>query len=177
MKKYILWLASLAIITLIFGTIYGVVQQSLRQSANDPQVQIAQDTAAQLNAGSMPEQFNNGRVDMRQSLAPFVIIYDKQGEPVGGSGFLDNKNPTIPLGVMQNSSANKYNAITWQPDNDVRVATVTVAANNYYVTSGRSLKEVEKRENKTMLITSVGWLASITTLAAAFWFKQSKITK
>ena len=44
MKEHLPWFASLAILVVVFGTIYGAVQQSQRSDANSPQIQIAEDT-------------------------------------------------------------------------------------------------------------------------------------
>jgi hypothetical protein len=63
--------------TFIAGTGYLISQQVLRMSANDPQIQLAEDAAGRLAAGEnaarvVPERL----VDMANSLAPFVIVYD-----------------------------------------------------------------------------------------------------
>src|SRR5207249_4377544 len=72
-----------AIITLIFGVIYAETRQSLRQSANDPQIQMAEDAAVQLSADINPnEVLPQGRVDLSTSLSPFIIVYDEAGQPV-----------------------------------------------------------------------------------------------
>jgi hypothetical protein len=49
------WLPLAAVTTLLCGLVYLAVQQSLRQGANDPQIQMAEDAAAALVAGSTPE--------------------------------------------------------------------------------------------------------------------------
>jgi hypothetical protein len=40
--------------TLCCGLVYALVQQDLRQSANDPQIQMAQDAARALDSGARP---------------------------------------------------------------------------------------------------------------------------
>ncbi|HSX53044.1 MAG TPA: hypothetical protein VLF90_01595 [Patescibacteria group bacterium] len=177
MKKFIPWFAAYLIITIIFGTIYTSVQQSLRLSANDPQIQLAEDTAAQLNVGTAPTQLVTSRVDMAASLAPFVIIYDKAGRVVTGSGMLDGKVPTISYGVLQHATSEHNNSVTWQPRSDVRIATVVAAANQYYVASGRNLREVEKRENIIVQLNGIGWFLSIGVLVALYMYKSKTASK
>src|SRR5665811_516764 len=64
------WLPLAVAITLLSGLIYGAVQQVLRQDANDPQIQMAQDTAAALTAGAAPESLASATpVDIALSLA------------------------------------------------------------------------------------------------------------
>lgn len=159
---YLPWLAAAAILVVIFGALYGVVQQAERTGANFPQIQLSEDIAADLNAGAQPTSFTAGRTDVAASLAPFVIIYDRSGRVVSGSGYLDGQIPVAPLGMLENARGQDYHAITWQPANDVRIASVTVAANKYYVLSGRNLREVEKEESWTL------WRA--LAAGAAAWF-------
>jgi hypothetical protein len=52
------------VVIVVFGIIYFTQQQSLRIGANDPQIQIAEDSAAALDADSVPESFMNGKVDI-----------------------------------------------------------------------------------------------------------------
>src|SRR5437016_3126765 len=89
--------ASIAV-TGLCGLVYVEAQQMYRQSANDPQVQLAEDIAI----GAMPVP--GGRIDMGTSLAPFVIVYDTSGEPIGGNGYLGLIQPKLPDGVLQNAS-------------------------------------------------------------------------
>ncbi len=152
----------------MFSTIYAAVQQSQRSDANFPQIQLAQDTAASLNQGDAPLVLVHGTVDASKSLAPFTIIYDKTGKVVLGSGYLDGKVPQAPLGVLTASNGKDYHAVSWQPRSDVRIATVTVAAKDYYVLSGRSLKEVEKNEAHTTQIVLLGCLVALALLSLIF---------
>ena len=168
MKKSIPWLAVTIVLVIIFGTIYAAVQQSQRSAANFPQIEIAEDTATQLNNGQIPSELTKvPAVDMAHSLAPFVIIYDKQGRVVSGTGFVNNHVPTAPIGVLSAANSKTYNAVTWQPTSDTRIASVTVAASNYYVLSGRSLKEVERNEDKTFRLSLLGGIVSIAVVGLA----------
>ena len=169
MKKAIFALVPLAILAVIFGTIYVVVQQAQRSGANYPQIQIAEDTAAALDQGNEPYGvITSGKVDLSKSLAPFTIIYDKTGHVVAGSGFLNNKIPSIPVGVLTAAKNQQYNAVTWQPQKDVRIASVAVSAKDYYVVSGRSLYEVEKQESLTLRLAALGLLVSLVVLGVGY---------
>ena len=168
MSKSLAWLAAAIITTTVFGTIYVTVQQSLRQNANDPQIQISQDIASQLNNGAIPNTTLGGKVDLSKSLSPATIIYDKTGNIVAGSGFIKGAVPAIPKGLLKASDKQNYHSVTWQPTGDIRLASVTVAADNYYVTSVRSLDEVEAREDTTLKLVAGGWLISMLTLLIAY---------
>jgi hypothetical protein len=164
MKYRLSLFCTAAIISIIFGTIYVVVQQSQRRDANYPQIQMSEDTATLLNSGLAPSALTPGSVDIRNSLKPFTVIYDKSGKPVAGNGYLDNKLPAIPIGVLTASNNKDYSYVSWQPDTNVRVASVTVASNKYYVVSGRSLREIEKNEDATFQLTFVGWALALIVL-------------
>lgn len=174
MKKNSKWFAAAAILVIIFGFIYLSVQQAQRSATNSPQIQMAEDAATALNGGADPGSLTQGRVEMSRSLAPFTIIYSKDGRVVSSSGYLNNKVPAAPLGALKASENKDYSFVSWQPQGDVRIAAVTTTANNYYVLSGRNLKEVERNENATFLFSAVGFILSIAVLAAAYYYSGSK---
>jgi hypothetical protein len=166
MKKTLIAFAPLAVlITLLSGLILITVQQNYRMSANDPQVQYAQDVAKSFTnekdaANFVPQE----KTDLSNSLATFGIVYSKDGALLASSAVLDNQTPAIPKGVLDKAKKGTY-AFTWQPKNGVRAAAVVTKGDAGYVLIGRSLKEVEKREMNLYLIVLAGWLA---TLAATF---------
>ncbi|HUD11366.1 MAG TPA: hypothetical protein VMS08_03070 [Candidatus Saccharimonadia bacterium] len=165
MKKLIPWAGASLILVIIFGTMYGIVQQSQRRAANDPQIQLAQDAATALNRGASPRQVVNGHVNMQESLAPFVIVYNKSGQVVVGSGYLGGTIPKVPYGVLTAANNKPYWFVTWQPQTNVRIAAVSVTASNYYVLSGRSLTVVEVNEQHTLRIALLGAVAAMVVLA------------
>ncbi len=169
MKKILSWLIALAVLWTGFLTIYAAVQQAQRNDANSPQIQMAEDTAALLKARVPDSVLPGQKVDMATSLAPFTIIYDKKGNVVVGSGYLNGKIPKAPIGILQASSGPEYNAVTWEPADNVRIAAVTTSANDYYVLSGRNLEEVEKNENKTLEIVLFGGLFATLLVGAAYF--------
>lgn len=153
---------------LVFATIFVVSHQIQRTEANSPQIQLAQDTADDLSSGQAPDTIIEDHVNMARSLAPFVIIYDSNGRVVAGSGTLNGQIPSIPIGVLKNSDGKDYNAVTWEPQNGVRIASVTVKSGGYYITSGRSLKEVEKNIQQSLILTIIGLVGALLVLAVGY---------
>lgn len=168
MRRNILFATGLALLFITFATIFGVTQQVLRSGANDPQIQMAESVSASLEMGVPTYQLVPGVVHIEHNLSPFVLIYDRTGKLLSGDGLLGNALAKIPPGVLTAADGQEYNAVTWQPQSAVRVATVTVASKHYYVVSGRSLKEVEKREQQTLTIALVGGIVAATALLAGF---------
>jgi hypothetical protein len=170
------WLPLAITITCLSGLIYLSVQQNLRMSANDPQIQIAQDIANQLVKGQDPRAFvPSTTTELSKSLATYIILFDKDGKLVGSSVTLDGKTPVVPQGVFAQTqkSSNGETRFTWQPQVGVRSAVVV----DYYkgpvpgfVLIGRSIKEVEIRETQQEYIVFLGWattmLVSLLTVFA-----------
>jgi hypothetical protein len=168
MKRYIPFALVVVLLTIIFGTAYGIGQQILRLSANDPQIQLAHEVATQLDQGVPAENVTGAyKVNIEQSLASFVVVYDKNGNPIAGSGYLDGARPKVPLGVLKASEKQSDNRVTWQPKNNVRIASVSVSSKNNYVLAGRSLQETEAREQKLFQIAFGGWAASLLLVILA----------
>ena len=146
----IYWLPLAAAITLLSGVIYGTVQQSYRTGADDPQIQMAEDTATKLEGGAaLEEVIPQESVDIAVSLAPYLIIFDANKQPTAGNAVLHGELPTVPPGVLDVAKEKGQNRVTWQPEPGVRSATVVMPVDGGqkgYVLAGRSLREVEKRE-------------------------------
>ena len=153
------WLPLAALAVALCGLIYLIGQQILRQSANDPQIQMAEDAAAALSNGADAQALlPSGNVDMAHSLAPFLIIFDDSGKVVASNALLDGSTPQLPNGVLDNVRKNGEDRITWQPESGVRIAAVIVPASGTsagFVLAGRSLREVELREDNIEKLTFV----------------------
>lgn len=167
------WLLLALTVTLTAGTMYGAIQHQIRTAANDPQIQIAQDTASALTTSSDATTLVSAqKVDMAKSLAPFTIVYDDQGKVVTSSAMLNGQTPIIPSGVLDYTRTHGEDRLTWQPQAGVRDAIVVVhysGANSGFVLTGRSLSEVEVRVVDLTVGLLVGWLVTlIFTLAAAY---------
>lgn len=156
--------------------IYLNLQQNLRISGNDPQIQMAQDSAARLSEGGGPSKIVPVEtVEISKSLAPFIAVFDDSGKIIKSNAKLDGKDISIPLGVFEYTKKNTEDRITWQPRVGVRSAIVVTrfqtAKNSGFVVSGRSLKEIEVRENDLLTRILLGWLVTLfATFSASFIF-------
>jgi hypothetical protein len=151
----------LTLTTFIAGTGYFISQQVLRMSANDPQLQLAEDAAQRLNAGEdVARILPDHKVDMAASLAPFVIVYDNAGRPVASSASLDGATPTPPRGVFEFVRSNREESVTWQPRPDVRIASVVTRTADGFVVAGRNMREVSIREDRVFKLAAMGWVAA-----------------
>ena len=162
--KYRYYVLSVLILTSIFSTMYALVQQQGRMQANDTPTLLATQVAKQLDAGLGLSSVNMGATDLANKPVPFVIVYDKQGKAVGGSGYLDKKLAVAPKSMLQHAKINRNNVVTWQPKAGVRIASVTVAAKDYYVLGGQSLKSTEDHATQLLKLTILGYGISLVLL-------------
>jgi hypothetical protein len=150
------WIPLAFVVTVLCGFTYAGIQQVYRNSADDPQIQMAEDAAAAIGAGATPASAaGTGAVDADTSLAPFVIVYSAARRPVAGTGRLGGVLPTPPPGVFDAATAMGRDRFTWQPPSGVRIATVVipVEGGRGWVLAGRSLREAERR------VDQLGWMA------------------
>lgn len=163
------WIPFAVVITAFCGLIYLAVQQDIRHSANDPQIQMAEDAAVSLSSGEALKDISSNKVAIARSLAPFMIVYDASGNPLTSSGMLNGQTPELPKGVFDYVRERGEDRVTWQPSTTVRIAAVIVSYQTNkttgFVLVGRSLREVEERED--LLLLQVGG-AFIVTLVASF---------
>lgn len=146
--------------------IYASVQQSYRQDANDPQIELANDTADALADGQSIDSSVPGiTVSVAKSLAPFMIVYDANGNEVASSVTLDGQTPQLPRGVLASAKEMGENRVTWQPEEGVRIAAVIVPYEDGFVLAGRNMREIEEREAQLTMFAGVAW---ILTMIATF---------
>jgi hypothetical protein len=157
-------LVAMVVLTLSYGVVYFVNQQWLRQSANDPQIQLAEDYSSQLASGSALNIFYDLKlIEISQSLLPYVLVYDESGKLQFSSARLNGSIPVVPAGVLQYAKTHQVDKVTWQPKVGVRQAIVVKyyqGREKGYVVAGRSLTEVELREDTLTKQMFIAWIIS-----------------
>lgn len=160
------FLALAAAATFAAALVYVAVQGDLRSGANDPQLQLAEDAAAALDAGAAPASLvGPAKVDLATSLASFMVVFDASGAVLASNGVLDGHDPVPPPGLLEEARLHPPDTVTWQPRAGVRIAQVSVPWRGGVVLAGRSLREVERREDQLLLVVAVMWLAGLVGLA------------
>jgi hypothetical protein len=152
----------------VVGFVYVALQQSYRQGANDPQIQIASDTAMALSSGSQAQGLlgnTSSAIDPSVSLAPFTIIVDETNAVVATNMKIGDSTPLPPKGVLNAASVSHQNRITWQPQPGTRIALIVQGYKHNdrsgYVLVGRSLSEIKARDS------SLFWLSATTAVVVA----------
>lgn len=176
----LLWLSFAVALTVLCGLVYAAVQQDMRQGANDPQIQMAEDAALALAEGAIPSSVvpASTPIDIATSLAPYTIIFDDTGKPIASSARLNGAIPSPPAGVFSYTKEFGEDRLTWQPEKFVRQAIVVIrydGAQSGFVLSGRSLREVEIREAKLELQVGAAWVFGLfITLVTTLIFTYRK---
>lgn len=165
-QPFVCWVYGALIISASFALVGVVAQQSYRQSANDPQVQIANDaTIALQSSAAILDLIPKQRVQIDLSLKDFLVIYDTEGNPIAGNGYIGEKLLVVPKGVFEAAKALGENRVTLEPRPGIRIAAVAVPfvgrEANGYALSGRNLSEVEVREANLFSLVLYAWLAAL----------------
>jgi hypothetical protein len=181
-------LAGISTVLALF--LYAIPQQVLRLGANDPQIAMAGDAAARLETGQTPSEAvpAGSAVDMVRSLSPFVIAYDDAGSPIASQAQLNGQTPVPPRGVFDYVRTHGEERISWQPlhtgGQRVRIAAVVQRVGGVrpgFVLAGRSLREVESREEQVLRMAQVAWVAMLALIligTAVFgWYTRPRVAQ
>ena len=145
----------------------------LRQSMNDVPVQVAEDAVSQLQSGILPADVAKTTVDVRNTIDQFVIVYDKSGKVIAGSGHLNGQIPTPPHGVFDNVGFWRYGH-SWQPDQDVRIDAAIIPysyqGTEGYVLGGQNMRVMEMHIEHIGALVFGAWILLLiaTFIAAGF---------
>lgn len=169
-----IFLAFAAIVTVLCGTMYFSIQHVYRSNADDPQVEAASEITQFINQGAPLEAIvdDTRNTDMENSLSTFVMIFDSEKQLVGASASLNGETPTPPIELFEQAKqrGGEYR-ITWEPKENVRIASVIKVAENDagYVLVGRNLKEVEARFAKVTNVIGIGWIGLLLLSGILTW--------
>ena len=183
--------------TVILIVAYAAVQQDLRQSANDPQIELAEDAAAILSEGYPIDSLIGSvpKTDMSKSLSPFVMLIDASGNLIESSGMNGTSTPSAPpVGIFDHVRAYGEDRVTWQTASGLRFAAVVTewqvparppaqllsgapslppaSSTVGFVVAARPLREVEIREDKVGKIMLSGWVLMVAGVTGAIWLEH-----
>src|SRR5689334_15240948 len=114
-RTFFTWIPLAIVTTIMSGLVYATVQQSLRQGANDPQIQMADDVRYYLAGGTDPGKLlQSNKVDLAVNSSPFIMIFDDSGKNIAAQAQLDGKTPEVPKGVFDYARKNGDEKFTWQ---------------------------------------------------------------
>ncbi len=157
-----IWLAIVGTATLIIGAAYTMVQQSTRLSANDAPIAKAQQVKAELASGAAPtDVVPSLKVNLQNDINVFVIVTDKNQNVLASSALLNGKTPLPPAGIFGYAKIHGSDTLTWQPSDNVRIASHTKTYNDGFIITGQSLDPAEERINRYGLIALAAWLTVI----------------
>lgn len=159
------WLPVAAAASVLAFTVYAAVQQAQRSDANDPQLQIAHDAVSALEGGAAPaEVASRPVVDVTTSESPWVVVYGADGSILASSGTFDGHAPEVPDDVLADARHDEL-VFSWEPQPDLRFATVATPYDDGVVVAARSMAEVERRESRTLAIVAGGWALALAAAA------------
>ena len=171
------WLPFAVTISAFCLLVYAAVQQAYRQSADDPQIQMANDAVQALANGQNAEALiPSSKVLVADSLAPFLIIYDGSGNEIASAVTLEGATPQLPNGVLDSTRQLGENRISWQPRDGVRIATVIVSYKDGFVLAGRNMREIEQREAQVSTFAGLTWILAMLGTLVVIMFGEFFLT-
>lgn len=163
-------IAAAIVATGIILLVYAAVQQQYRTAANDPQIQTARDASTKLKERGVAQGIVPGdTVDVEQSLATFTQVYGADNSLLASNGYIGANAPKIPAGALERARQEGEYTVTWQPTATARIASAIVytgGRQGHYILAGRSLQEIEKRENALVKMVFMCWLACMCVICA-----------
>jgi hypothetical protein len=154
------WIVGAIVLTVSLSAVYFTAQQLDRRGADEqPQRLASQLASVDLGAEAATE-----RVDLGSSDAIFYIVYDQDGEPLRGTGYLDGELARVPSGVIAAAATDGTNSVTWEPRDGLRFATVEVLAGSQVILAGQSLEPSETRTHDIALVLLAAWVLGLAVL-------------
>jgi hypothetical protein len=169
-----IWLPIAVATTVLSLVLFAAVQQNYRQSQSDPQIQMAEDGALALASGGVPAGIvpRGLKVDVAQSLSPWIAVYDSAGVPLESTGVSNNAPPKLPIGLLEIAKdPDQNNRVTWESSTEARQALVIVYVpkTDQYVVAGRNMREAEARIWQMQTLVLLGWLFALAATLVASW--------
>ena len=180
-KVILAWLPIAVTVAGCCVLIYFAVQQNYRNSANNPQIQMAEDAVDELSLSVPPGEIvgHTELFDAGKSLRPFLAIYDKEGKLLATSAYVGGAPPAPPQGVFDYAKQHGENHITWEPKSHTRIALVimpaTTLAGGGFAVAGRNMREMEREETQLNEGMSMGFiLILLATLGLTILREKTK---
>lgn len=164
MQRISSWVAAAVIVTIVFGTVYLTLQQIGRRAVNDAPAAALAAQIQQLDS----DPATGPRLELTKDSGTFLIVYGDDNKPVFTTVTLHGEVPDLPAGVLDTARTAGTDAVTWQPEPDLRMAVVARHAARRVVVAGQSLTPFENSDRWTQLILATGWLISMMVLGAAY---------
>ena len=160
MNKLLFFVVPVFTISVICLLSYTVGQQVNRLNANLVPYQLANEAKIKLDAGiGVTALFDAQKTDFVKSMLPFTTIYDRNKQPVASTTLKDGVIPQIQTGVLDQAKQKGVNKVSWQPQNGLRFATVSIPYDNGYVVSGQSLTEYENIVDNLGKMVLLAWVS------------------
>jgi hypothetical protein len=161
------WLIGCALFTVSCITAYGLARQGVRGAANYPQIDMAEEAAAQLADGvpvSPILDTSKGIADIAKTSLPFMAIYSEDKVSVGYTGSFNGEAPLPPSGVFEYALKHDQNVVTWQPEKNTRIALVVrhiKGKDSGYLLVGKSLRAAESQIASLTVLALIGWFVGM----------------
>lgn len=170
--QFRIWLAVIGAATIVLAAAYAMVQQSTRLAANDMPATTAELIKRDLESGANPaEVVPPVKTKLGSDSSVFAVITDESQHVVASSAELSGQTPLPPKNVFEQVKKEGSDTFTWQPNSNIRMATVVVPYNSDqqkgFVITGQSLEPVEERVKTYTVLALAAWVAMVAWASLA----------
>lgn len=180
-KVFLMWIPFVLILSFFSFVVYIVVGQSVRSAANDTQAEVIEHVLREVYADPHLDltRLLGPVIDIKENLAPFVIVFNNGGVPVASSAVLNGGTPVPPAGVFKYLLKHDDHRFTWQPEKGVRIAVVMrkLEGEPYgFILAGRSLREVERRKGEMGFLVVLSFVVGLGATFIYSYIVSRKVT-
>lgn len=183
-RRLLPWVLAFFLLTGICVLVGIVAQQTYRQSANDPQIQLAEEMSVAFENNQFTDETLQSSfsafipskiaVNLASSASPWIQVYGDSGDVLLSSAKLETDSTVhVPKQVFEEVHKKGEYRGTWEPKKGIRQAIVITkfsGLKNGYIVVGRSLREGESRVNSVYTLVAIGWGIMIgVIIISALW--------
>ncbi len=159
-----IFVALVALVSVLFISICYSARTVFRQQANDPQIEVTEQVAGIVRQGVPIDAIVSSaeQIDLNSSKALFVMIFDNERSLAGSSAQLNGEAPSVPSEVFDKTNEMGEYRFDFEPSENLKFAGVMKKIDDSaYVLAGRSLSEMETRAAALEQPLWIGWIISV----------------
>ncbi|HAG27614.1 TPA: hypothetical protein DCG61_02440 [Patescibacteria group bacterium] len=159
-----IFVALVALVSVLFISICYSARTVFRQQANDPQIEVTEQVAGIVRQGVPIDAIVSSaeQIDLNSSKALFVMIFDNERSLAGSSAQLNGEAPSVPSEVFDKTNEMGEYRFDFEPSESLKFAGVMKKIDDSaYVLAGRSLSEMETRAAALEQPLWIGWIISV----------------
>ena len=167
-KAHVLqWLPYAFVVSILILFVTVSIRSYVRTSVNEQLIVVTENLAADMFRNDVPSAPLPSAevVDVERSIAPFVILYDSNGQPTDGTGKLNDTFPGLPQKITEHARTHSEYRLDWKPQANTRLAIVVRYYQNDqragFVLAGKNLRETNNQLSRLYILSAATWAITL----------------